>query len=84
MNISEIDIDALEALADAATQGPWSANESAGTGDRFISGADGTYITDMPDPDGPEDDANWQFIAAANPATVKQLIARLRSSEGTK
>lgn len=81
-------LDTLEKLADAATPGPWSVYEDcafmvAVDTERFTTkGTLGNYETaNICKVDGSpmfqrEEDA--AFIAAANPQTVKQLIALIR------
>lgn len=64
-----IDIDALEVMSHAASQGEWKPLGSqvfTKLGERICMQAS---VTDA------------EFIAAANPLVVKQLIARLRAAE---
>lgn len=63
-----VDLDGLEALANAATQGEWQLDELT----VFVSGE--CYVEVTADA-SPEDAA---FIAAANPATVLALIQEAR------
>jgi hypothetical protein len=72
------DLDALEKLADEATPGPWEwvfdDLKSSITSGYVISdfGYDGMWINPK--------ESNAAFIAAANPATIKALIAELREA----
>lgn len=84
-----LDLDELEALAIAATPGPWRSfieGRDHTSGDDFIQTAgDGEDLYPRVVA-GPSDwNANWRadqdFIAAASPVTVLDLIARLRSTE---
>lgn len=65
------DLDALEKLADQATPGPWAVRE-------------GTYAVHQPEYECwiPADCRDAAFIAAANPATIKALIAELKEARG--
>ena len=71
-------LDELEKLADAATQGPWrKTGHGVVIADRRTGNTDDDYIVMWDDtPDYVETDAT--FIAAANPQTIKQLIALVR------
>ncbi|MDL4862075.1 hypothetical protein NPJ88_007005 [Halomonas elongata] len=84
-----IDIDDLEALARAASKGPWHVREQ-GPEDFFVEAPgspDMPYRLDVCGDDyvGHGDDKqrrhNWEFIAAADPDAVHALIARLRESK---
>lgn len=66
-----LDIDQLERLAKAATPGPWTVRRS--DGDSEILAADG-YPALLGENDR-------DFVAAANPATVIELVERLREQE---
>ena len=82
-----IDINKLRRLAQAATPGPWYAT---GKLTRYVEAridggliqevaacgptkADGGY--------GPQQEANARLIAAANPATISELLDRLEAAE---
>ena len=82
-----IDINKLRRLAQAATPGPWYAT---GKLTRYVEAridggliqevaacgptkADGGY--------GPQQEANASLIAAANPATISELLDRLEAAE---
>ncbi len=67
-----LDLDKLEALARAATPGPW-------TYDGDIRASDGSFIIrdDRYSPTTPGD-SDAAFIAAANPATALALIDEIR------
>lgn len=82
-----IDIDELRQLAQAATPGPWYVT---GKLTRYVEAridggliqevaacgptkADGGY--------GPQQEANARLIAAANPATIAELLDRLEATE---
>lgn len=83
--MTHIDLDKLEALADAATPGPWTIDPQNqwddGTnlpeqvdlrvnGSRWSKVVDAVHVSD----------ADAAFIAAANPATIKSLIASAREA----
>lgn len=84
--MTDIDLDALEATARAATSGPWEAGEVTTWGDDndipqaavLVSGGPLTW-----DDHGGEvfDPVNAEHIAAFDPPTVLALIARLRTAE---
>lgn len=70
-----VDLDKLEQLARAATPGPWEARGGthqvvAGQGE----GRDGVVAT-------AREYSDVDFIAAANPAAVLELVQRLRAAE---
>jgi hypothetical protein len=65
---TDADVARLVALADAATPGPWTAG-----GYKVLDGA-GSRLAQTTFISG---DADAAFIAAANPATIKALAARL-------
>ena len=92
-----LDLDELEALARAATPGPWrswwegrdhySGDSFVGTGRAFpneVGEGPDLYprVTITPTGD-PADNlqADQDFIAAANPATILELIARIRGTQ---
>ena len=88
MTAPDIDLDALEAAALAATPGEW----CFGSFGRLLVVP---MIADNPDKHSPicdlgeqhfpshtEPYANAAYIAAANPAVVIELIRRLRAAEG--
>jgi hypothetical protein len=72
----KIDLKELEALARAATPGPWSTYDASACNGDFshveIAGADGTVI--VSEDAGPGRNDSY-FIAAANPAAMLELIA---------
>ena len=84
-----IDIDNLEKLAQAASRGPWKVR---GMGEDFFVEAPGS--PDMPyrldvcgdDYTGHGDDEqrrhNFEWVAAADPSAILELIERLRAAEG--
>ena len=75
-----MNLDELEALAKAATPGPWMRLFGERTVyDRLNDGCRGNAIvrTDIHPPLGKDID-NLDFIAAANPETILALIALLR------
>lgn len=87
------DLDGLEALAKAATPGPWrfdgwqmvSDAEGLNYGTRIVLDVEeghvySEYSSDSASLDVTPEDAD--FIAAANPATVLQLIALARRAVG--
>ncbi len=69
-----IDLDALEALAKAATPGPWVMTTQGGIEPHDYAGLgeDSNSVAQV------RHDRNWEFIAAADPSTVVALIAELR------
>ena len=79
------ELDRLEALARAATQGEWSAHEGVV---RVLDGKttwfSGTFICSSYLPrqnhNAPNDINDTHFIAAANPLTVLALIAALKDA----
>ena len=74
--MNDIDLDAIEALAKAATGCRWSKGYKsvyADTGDEVASCTTDRIITNR------QAEANAAFIAAANPAVVLELIAELRA-----
>ena len=76
-------LDELEQLANAATPGPWMRLFGERTVyDRMNDGCRGNAIvrTDFHPPTGRDVD-NLDFIAAANPATIKRLIALCRMQD---
>lgn len=83
-----IDIEALKQAAQAATPGPWECGDGKMNGNALIVyGEDfaGAAICEMRSPLNftPRDRrvANSTYIAAANPAVVLELIARLERAE---
>lgn len=90
-SIDPAELDRLEALAKAATPGPWLHRFDPGnpTGVQHgvkLSGEFGTWICDCLDnadrltDGGVAGYRNAQFIAAANPATILALIAQARAA----
>lgn len=87
-----IDLDALENLADEATPGPWMVQDGCswrriGTrhGDGDVLCPTNHHRDNHPDLTagrGHDTYANLHSIAAANPATIKSLIAELREARG--
>ena len=78
------DLDALEKLADEATPGPWKAvgtiYEHMNCEVRGGKKGEGQAIAQVWD--GPHAFKDGQWIAAANPATIKALIAELKEARG--
>lgn len=78
-----IDIDKLEAAAKAATQDEWEFWNGYVATD--IDSDGGVIICNRPTPSGgkfqKQIDANFKYIATANPQAVLELIARLREAE---
>lgn len=76
--MSQIDLDALEKLADEATPGEWTINAVRTIeGQQMVcGGVDHEYglVADV------TMDRDAAFIAAANPATIKALIAELKEA----
>ena len=88
----ELDLNELERLAEAATQGPWIAcGPSFGAAlpkylnevvvDNPDSEEDGIEICQSPTGLEKESSRDMEFIAAANPAVVLELVRRLREAE---
>lgn len=77
-----IDLDALEKLADEATPGPWKAvgtiYEHMNCEVRGGKKGEGQAVAQVWD--GPHAFKDGQWIAAANPATIKALIAELKAA----
>ncbi|MFH8380672.1 hypothetical protein ACH4E7_06980 [Kitasatospora sp. NPDC018058] len=71
-----LDLDAIQARADAATDGPWTVDDSEIEAD--IIAASGWIA--RTDSEFSEDRANAEFIAAAR-TDVEQLLARVRELE---
>lgn len=69
-------LDELEALAKAATPGPWVVD-----GDECVRAEDLRILYDNSCRDDENGTANAAFVSAANPAAVLDLIARLRAAE---
>lgn len=74
-----LDIDKLEALAEAATPGPWENAEDAVF--RVIVEAGNRWVCDCISGKvhSPQEAKDAAFIAAANPAAILELIAAYRS-----
>ena len=88
----ELDLNELERLAEAATQGPWIAcGPSFGAAlpkylnevvvDDPDSEEDGIEICQPPTGLDKESSRDMEFIGAANPAVVLELVRRLREAE---
>lgn len=80
-----IDLDALEKLADEATPGPWEPVSLSGYGSPFSIRM--AYQSDNPNASkthygiqSVRTRGDAHFIAAANPATIKALIAELKEA----
>lgn len=78
--MTDIDLCKLEALADAAS-GEWLYTESGRPEYRNVT----FYVETNPPGEGPfvaevDKESNAAFIAAANPATIKSLIASAREA----
>jgi len=73
------DYSALEALARAATPGPWVYNKTTEDANAEIAASNGSCVADLLAGDVTR--ANSAFIAAFNPAAVLALIKRLRVAE---
>ena len=72
-----IDIDNLEALARAATPGPWAFSPMTETEDPEIGAANGSRVAVLVAADITK--ANSAYVAAANPAAVLDLIKEMKS-----
>lgn len=78
-----IDINELRRLAQAATPGPWQFWH--GWVAANIDNDGGVVVAERPTPSGgkyqAKVDANFKFIAAANPAAINELLDRLEAAE---
>ncbi|WP_067198891.1 ead/Ea22-like family protein [Microbacterium sp. XT11] len=85
----KVDLDALEALAKAATPGPWVLDNSGwsrpySVPDRIAGGISENDWTNVITPQDEQGGGSWsrdedaEYIAAADPSTVLALIAELR------
>ena len=74
------DLDRLEALARAATPGPWAYQEDSDAYTHIVRpvASPGWIIASGTQTSKPEGEANGRWIAAANPAAVLALIALAR------
>ncbi len=71
----------LEALADAATSGPWRQHESSAY--RIMASCNGVASVGGDNAlDESEHGFNAAYIAAANPAVIKEMIAEIRRLRG--
>ena len=85
-----IDLDALEKLADDATPGPWIVQDGCSWRRIGTRHGDGDVLCpinhhrdnhpDLTAGRGHDTYANLNYIAAANPATIKALIAELKEA----
>jgi hypothetical protein len=73
------DLDHLEQLAKAATQGPWSIHRGSVVCDIGGPLRIGGVIADINQPDHPGGKADAAYIAAVSPDVVLALIAELRA-----
>ena len=76
--VAEDEWSELERLANAATQGPWSTCVRMG-GDAIVDAPSRPVARIDYRPDQASRDAEAAYIAAANPATIKRMIASLRA-----
>jgi len=78
-----IDINSLRRLAQAATPGPWEFWHGMIATD--IDNDGGVVIANRPTPSGGKlqarVDTNFQYIVAANPAAITELLDRLEAAE---
>src|SRR5690606_964540 len=80
----EIDLDALEATARAATPGPWEADDNMPFSPELqgiFAPEQRRYVLKVDFGDQPESPADAEHIATFDPPTVLALIARLREAE---
>lgn len=77
------DLDHLEALARAATPGPWAYQEDSDAYTHIVRpvASPGWIIASATQTSKPEGEANGRWIAAANPAAVLALIALARRAQ---
>lgn len=73
-----IDIDALEALANTATPGPWTPHETV-QADNFVT-AGGGWLTGTIVCGPTYEKRNVQYIAAAHPDVVLALVSEIRKA----
>lgn len=79
-----MDLDKLEAVARKAKRGPWMRLFGERTVyDRMEDGCRGIPIVRADTGYGADDADNLDFIAAANPAVVLELIAEIRKLKGS-
>lgn len=72
-----MNLDELERLADAATPGPWGCNEASGLDDCLWSDNAQAWVI-FNDSFETMRQCDADFIAAANPSTVKELVQLVR------
>ncbi|EPJ7088548.1 ead/Ea22-like family protein [Citrobacter amalonaticus] len=77
--MSDIDKQALREAAEKATPGPWRYLKSTPFMDAEISAKNNTRVVNLLNGDVTAD--NSEFIAAANPATVLELLDELEAAE---
>lgn len=78
--MTDLDLDRIEALADAATPGPWThipysgQNQNGDYAGGYVLDAHGeSILDDVYDPDG-------AFIAGTGPDVVKELVRQVREA----
>ena len=75
----ELDLNELECLANAAAPGPWRRQDFYSSGSRNgVDDSDGNVVCSSYNR---KRDADFDFIAGANPAVVLELVRRLREAE---
>ena len=89
--MTTLDLDRLEALADAATPGPWEVNSQTAwseVGDYTVYGIKDVDDATMTYDDAPAfahtmgmEQADAEFIAETGPNVVKELIRQLREAQ---
>jgi hypothetical protein len=85
-NNASVDLDKLEALARAATPGPWAYQEDSDAYTHIIRpvASPGWIIASATQTSKPEGEANGRWIAAANPATILSLIDLTRRASASQ
>ena len=76
-----IDIQKLRELAGKATQGPWKVGTPPPNGEQTIGTMQGLMLFVATTGYYSTPIANAKFVAAANPATILSLLARLEAAE---
>lgn len=73
-----LDLDAIEAVADAATPGPWTVDSSIPYGHRVGSSDEADWVAWTGEHGETGSEADAAFIAAVNPVVALALVAEVR------